>query len=247
MLPLEEFDGEDDGVLQPRPLYVSGLFPTVAVLCFFTEATEALSEVGGLTRIGDFGVELGGRPIYATLDGDVAVFHPGVGGPQAAHCLERAIASGVTRVLAVGGAGALAETFGEGEVLVVSSAIRDEGTSFHYLAPGRAINFDSEEVHRLVTGLAALGISATAGSTWTTDADFRETRDRIERRRAEGCAAVEMEAASLGAVCHFRGVRYGHVLYSGDAVHGAQWAERSWTTSGRRAQLLEAAIALSRR
>jgi uridine phosphorylase len=172
--------------------------------------------------------------------------HPGVGGPQSAHSLERAIASGVTRVLAVGGAGSLVETFSEGDVVVVQSAVRDEGTSFHYLPPGRAVDLDAEEVRRLVAGLEALGIAASPGFTWTTDADFRETRSRIERRRAEGCVAVEMEAASLAAVCSFRSMRYGHLLYSGDALHGAERSERSWTTSSRRAQLLEASIALSR-
>lgn len=246
MLPLEEFDGQDEGVLEPRPLPVDGPFPTAAVLCFFEEAARELHDTGELVRIGRFSTEMGGRPIYATPDRAVAVFHPGVGGPVSAHSLEQAIASGARRILAVGGAGSLVESFSAGDVLVVESAVRDEGTSFHYLPPSRTVDFSAEETQRLTAGLDTLGVPSSLGTTWTTDADFRETRARIERRRAEGCVAVEMEAASLAAVSRFRGVQHGHLLYSGDSLHGAEWSERSWTTSTRRAQLLEAGIALSR-
>jgi uridine phosphorylase len=243
-IPLEEFDETDDSVHRPRPISVDGSFPDTAVLCFFREAIEELREQGRLVQIGKFSDEVGGAGIFTTPDRRVAVFHPGVGGPLSAHCLEQVIASGVKSVLAIGGAGALVEDFGRDDVMVVKSAVRDEGTSFHYLPPARRIDFDPIEVQRIVTGLVKQGISALAGTTWTTDADFRETHARVERRRAEGCTAVEMEAASLAAVCQFRGVKYAHVLYSGDALHGEAWSERAWTTSTRRSQLLEAAIAL---
>lgn len=243
-IPLEEFDDADDSVLRPRPMTVQGSFPDAAVLCFFSEAMKELSERGLLVKIGNFSDEIGGAGIFTTPDRSVAAFHPGVGGPLSAHCLEQAIASGVKSILAIGGAGALVQDFGQDDVMVVESAVRDEGTSFHYLPPGRRVDFEPKEVQRIVNGLETHGISARTGTTWTTDADFRETRARVERRRAEGCSAVEMEAASLAAVCQFRGVTYAHVLYSGDALHGESWSERAWTSSTRRGQLLEAAIAL---
>ena len=130
-------------------------------------------------------------------------------------------------------------------MLVVSAAVRDEGTSFHYVPASRLLEFDDGEVRRLVDGCVEAGLPAAAGVTWTTDADFRETRGRTARRREEGCVAVEMEAASLAAVARFRAVRYGHVLYSGDDLTGDVWAERAWTGSGRRAALLRTAIELS--
>ena len=95
------------------------------------------------------------------------MFHPGVGGPLSAHCLEQAIASGVISVLAIGGAGALVEEFSRNDVMVVESAVRDEGTSFHYLPPGRRVDFDPNEVQRIVSGLGQHGISARTGITWT--------------------------------------------------------------------------------
>ena len=245
-VPLEEFD-EDEPVLRPSPLEVDGRFPEAAVMCFFPEAIAELQRTGALVRIGAFSAELGGMSVFATPDRSVAVFHPGVGGPLSAHCFEKAIASGVTRAIAVGGAGAIAPGFEKDDVLVVSAALRDEGASFHYVPASRVLRFDETEVRRLVDGLGAADIPARAGVTWTTDADYRETRARVARRRAEGCVAVEMEAASLAAVAQFRGVRYGHVLYSGDDLTGETWAERGWTTSGRRTTLLGTTMDLAAR
>lgn len=200
---------------------------------------------GELERIGKFSAQLGGMTIYATPGQQVAVFHPGVGGPLSAHCFEQAIASGVRAAIAVGGAGAIAPSFGKDDVLVVSGAIRDEGTSFHYVPASRLLQFNEDEVRRLVDGCVEAGLPVAAGVTWTTDADFRETHGRMARRRAEGCVAVEMEAASLAAVARFRAVRYSHVLYGGDDLTGDVWAERAWTGSSRRAALLRTAIKLS--
>jgi uridine phosphorylase len=168
----------------------------------------------------------------------------------AAHLLvtaleEKAIAAGLQVVMAVGGAGAVLPGFLQDEVLVVRSAVRDEGTSYHYLPPSREVALDSGLTAQAVDMLTATGIPHRTGKTWTTDADFRETPRRIAARRAEGCVTVEMEAASLAAVCEFRGVRYGQLLYSGDALHESTWEGRDWSTSGRRSQLLEVAVGLA--
>jgi purine-nucleoside phosphorylase len=66
------------------------------------------------------------------------------------------------------------------------------------------------------------------GKTWTTDAPYRETQQMVDLRRAEGCAAVEMEAASLMAVAQFRGVAFGQILYAGDDLSGDEWDTRGW-------------------
>ncbi|WP_367647477.1 nucleoside phosphorylase [Brevibacterium sp. CT2-23B] len=195
--------------------------------------------------VGHLSDQIGGNRIYATHDSSNAVFHLGFGGPMSAHCFEQAIAAGVSNALADGGAGSIDPDFGQDEVLVVDRAIRDEGTSFHYLPSSRWVEFAPAEVDRVISELATRGIPGRPGATWTTDADFRETRARIVRRRAEGCLTVEMEAASLAAVAIFRRVRYTHVHYNGDDVHSAEWSAGSWTASGRRAQLLEAALTVA--
>jgi len=65
--------------------------------------------------------------------------------------------------------------------------------------------------------------------TWTTDAVFRETRTRVDRRVAEGCVVVDMEASALIAVARHRGVRLAHLLFAGDSLAGQEWEHRGWT------------------
>jgi uridine phosphorylase len=66
------------------------------------------------------------------------------------------------------------------------------------------------------------------GMTWTTDAIYRETRERVRRRVQEGCVTVEMEAAAFFAVARYRGVRVGQLLYAGDTLAGEEWDHRGW-------------------
>jgi uridine phosphorylase len=110
----------------------------------------------------------------------------------------------------------------------VSSAVRDEGTSYHYLAPARTVATDPAVVSAIEDVLRRSGVPFTTGTTWTTDAAYRETKEKVALRRSEGCITVEMEAAALLAVAHFRGVTLGQLLYAGDSLAGERWDHRDW-------------------
>jgi uridine phosphorylase len=111
---------------------------------------------------------------------------------------------------------------------VVSGAIRDEGVSYHYLPPDREVTANESGVNALVNTLNNQGIPCRVGKTWTTDAPYRETLNKIARRRGEGCLTVEMESAALMAVAQFRNVVFGQALYGGDDLSGIEWDNRSW-------------------
>ena len=129
-----------------------------------------------------------------------------------------------------GGAGALRPEVTRGHLVVVESALRDEGTSHHYAAPSRYIPADPTATSILMETLVEHGIPFIAGRTWTTDAFYRETPGKIAARRQEGCVTVEMEAAALAAVAAFRGVPLAQILYGGDDLSGETWDRRSWQT-----------------
>jgi uridine phosphorylase len=93
----------------------------------------------------------------------------------------------------------------------------------------------------LAEELRTQGMDFVVGKTWTTDAFYRETRPKIERRRAEGCLTVEMECSALAALCQFRGVKFGQYLYGGDDVSGKRWDARGWNRSTLREKLFWAA------
>jgi uridine phosphorylase len=241
--PLFEFD-PSPGLIGPRPPALSEPLPHRVVLAFFPELLSALSTTHGGRRIGGFSVETGGGDILIIGQGTdaVAVVHPGMGAPLAAHHLEQLIAAGGTTFLACGGTGAVAPDLVLGHVIVPTAALRDEGTSHHYAPPTRTIAVDRQCVAAALDVLIDADIPHATGLTWTTDASFRETPARIARRRAEGCLVVEMEAAALIAVARFRHARLGYLLYAGDDVSGSQWQHRRWTTSERRRHLLDAAL-----
>jgi hypothetical protein len=241
-LPLTEFD-ETQRLLIPRPPTTTTPLSPLVVLCSFPEVLRAWEAQGRTVAIGSFSDDVGGAQIclHASVGvPQVGVSHPGMGGPLAAHRLEKVIAAGVERAVAVGGAGSLIPEFLVDEVLVVDSAVRDEGTSHHYMPPSREVVFDPLLLQQAADVLAVCEIPYRTSKTWTTDADFRETPRKIATRRGEGCVAVEMEAALLAAVCA-SGRSLTATCLLGDALHGGTWDGRDWATSGRRSQLLEVA------
>jgi uridine phosphorylase len=117
-----------------------------------------------------------------------------------------------------------------GHLVVVSAAIRDEGVSYHYLPPSREVAANPNAVNALVKTLDERGLPYRVGKTWTTDAPYRETANKIISRREEGCLTVEMESAALIAVAQFRNALFGQVLYGGDDLSGNEWDSRHWTS-----------------
>ena len=108
-------------------------------------------------------------------------------------------------------------------------AVRDEGTSYHYLPPGREVQAHPAAVSALEKILKNHDIPYHLGKIWTTDAPYRETPQKVQIRRAEGCLAVEMEAAAFFAIAQFREVVFGQILYGGDDVSGeSDWDHRDW-------------------
>ena len=232
-LPLLEDDLAEPGLISPVAFVPSGEMPTAVVVCFFAEVIDELAQRDGTELVGELTAAHGRHRVLSVPHGSgrVAVFHPGVGAPIAAAFLEEVIAAGGRSFIAVGGAGALLPDLVLGHPVVVESAVRDEGTSFHYAAPSRVIDADPAGVAALRETLDAIGAGYLTGRAWTTDAFYREPRSRIARRVEEGCLVVEMEASAFIAVARFRGVRLGQLLYAGDSLAGAEWDERDWSNA----------------
>ena len=232
-LPLFEDDLAEPGVLEASMLHRRPRVHPAVVLCFFNDLLNRLADEGVLTPLYTLRSEIGTNPVYEfnTPSGPVAVVHPGMGGPLAAAVVEELAALGMTSVVACGGAGALVDDLDRGAIMVVDSALRDEGTSFHYAPPSRVIEADPDGVAALVGVLNARRVAHRVGRTWTTDAIFREARSRVERRVAEGCSMVDMESAAFIAVARYRHVRFAQLLYAGDSLVG-EWDHRSWLRAG---------------
>jgi purine-nucleoside phosphorylase len=242
-VPLLEFDQGQVEKVRPADT-AAGSIPDRVILCFFAEVIRDRCGQGRADVVHELEWEGFVSNAYAVeaSRGRVAVVHPGVGAPLAAGILEELIALGGRYFMACGSAGSLVPELAMGRLVVPVSAVRDEGTSYHYLPASRFVEADPVALDVAVTNLNRHGVEHTTGSTWTTDAPFRETLDRIERRRREGCITVEMEAAALMAVAAHRGVSLGYYLYAGDDLSGAEWEPRGWRSSPVRQQLFDLAV-----
>ena len=233
-LALTEDDLAEPGIIEAYMLHdVQPQLAPVAVLCFFNELLEQLASDGILTPVYSLRSEIGHNPVYEYVSehGTVCVVHPGVGAPLAAGITEEMASIGVTTFVACGGAGALMDSLSLGQVMVVASALRDEGTSFHYAAPSRIIDADPLGVRVLGATLHDMRVAHFVGRTWTTDAFMRETRGRVQRRIAEGCAVVDMESSAFIAVAKYRHLRFAQLLYAGDSLAVESWDYRHWDSA----------------
>lgn len=147
----------------------------------------------------------------------------GLGAPIVAAQAEELIALGATRLVSIALAGGIAVDLEPGAVVVPSAAIRDEGTSHHYLPPGREVESDPGLAQALADALRRRGSIVRSGRIWSTDAPYRETREEVALYAADGVLAVDMELAALLAVAQCRGVRAAGVLVVGDSLAEGRW------------------------
>ncbi|MEA4908948.1 MAG: nucleoside phosphorylase [Anaerolineaceae bacterium] len=230
-VPLLEFDPAPQAILEPFGRHaLSGKVPRRAVLCFFQEVLSDLAAQGRLQYLGDLESEIGRNPFYRLeWEGTpLLVIHPGVGAPLAGAFLEELVGLQVGAFIACGGCGVLEAGVAAGHPLVVTAAVRDEGTSYHYLPAGREVAAHPLAIAALEDTLQGRGLEYRQVKSWTTDGIYRETAYKRALRLAEGCATVDMEASAFFAIAQYRGVILGQLMYGGDLVLPEGWDYRGW-------------------
>ncbi len=229
--PILEPRGREAGIIDPIRLYrKKRRIPSRVVLCFFWELLRDAARRGELTLRHRLRGEGEPVPVYTAGRGRhaVTVAWPGVSAPFAASILEELVGLGGRQFLCCGSAGVLDGRIPVGMPIVITKALRDEGTSYHYQRPGRWSHPDRGATAALKEACRRAKLRYRVGASWTTDGVYRETPKLIRERRAEGCLAVEMEAAAFFAVARYRQVPFGQILYAGDDVSGERWSHRDW-------------------
>lgn len=242
--PICEFDTSKNPIIHPSNFLTESL-PKKCVITFFRKELDQFVAENHLPVIGHLNSEVFDIPIYEYAYGEekLCITMAFCGAPGAAVTLEELHAMGCKTFIICGGAGALTKDSKVGEIIVPVSAVRDEGTSYHYLEPSREIECHKETVEMVISCLKQMGIPFTTGKTWTSDAIYRETPAMVELRRNEGCITVEMEAAAFFAVSKYYNLPLAQLLYAGDDVSGEAWDSRNWNTQKNvRYHLLSSAI-----
>jgi len=159
---------------------------------------------------------------YVYDDQIVLAFSP-LGGAAAAGLIEELRAFGVNRIIACGSSGLIGE-FDASKFLLVNKAIRDEGTSYHYLEASLYVETDPVFTKQIELELKHHKLTYGEGIAWTTDGFYRETKAKINLRKTQGAVAVEMECASMAAVCKYYQMPFAQILYFSDIVKQEGWS-----------------------
>jgi uridine phosphorylase len=140
-----------------------------------------------------------------------------IGGPYAVLVAEQMAVCGARAIVGLASAGRVAPSLPIPSVVVADSAIRDEGTSFHYLPPGPVVHAPGPLPRALEVAIRQAGLEVCRGLVWTTDAPYRETAAQIRKHADSGALAVEMQAASLFAFAVRSGIQVGLVAQVSNA------------------------------
>ena len=142
-----------------------------------------------------------------------------IGGPYAVLIAEQLRVSGAELILGLTSAGRVAPSLPLPSFVIPQAAIRDEGTSYHYLPPSPSVPAPPALVEPLRDALLPLGRNVTTGTVWSTDAPYRETHQQLQHYAEAGVLAVEMQAASLFAFAQATNFPLGIVAQVTNAVH----------------------------
>jgi uridine phosphorylase len=202
-------------------LHPSCPVPVGAIMCYDAAFWQWVRENPGNAECDGW---LKGSYLVPYEDSRILVIKvPGFGAPTAVMTLEELIAFGIKKFVNLGAAGGLQQNMNIGDIVICDRAIRDEGTSFHYL-PGEKFAYASPELtERLNTAFERKGIECSRGTSWTTDAPYRETNEELRQYRSEGVATVEMETSALLAVGAYRDVCVSAVFAISDLLLEEGW------------------------
>jgi uridine phosphorylase len=193
--------------------------PSVCVLDFDGDLTDWLIEKGLVhrsTHWACFHTNL----YEIKVDGfNCGIVPRTIGGPYAVLVAEQLRISGADVIIGLASSGRVLDSLPVPSLVIATSAIRDEGTSYHYLPPAEIIHNSGGIDELLEAELHGLDLPVRRGCVWTTDAPYRETREQLQYYASKGVLAVEMQAASLFAFAEARHAAVGLVAQVTNAVH----------------------------
>jgi uridine phosphorylase len=236
---LEEFDINKSAVINAFDMIqsIEG-FPKVAVSCFsYVTLERLLKELNGVP-IESTGTANMKIPVYKVIynGAEIALFMSCVGAAGCVAVLEDIFAMGVEKIVLFGTCGVLDVDIKDCSIIIPNIAMRDEGTSYHYALASDVIQVNKRYQDEFIQILEQHNCTYTIGKVWTTDACYRETREKVNRRKESGCICVDMECSAVAALADFRKKEVFQFFYAADNLDNEEWDARSLSNS---AEILE--------
>ena len=210
-------------------------FPKIGITCFSKKLIDRYVEIFNAEVISEIRNANGHFPVYKiNYQGmDIALYMSLVGAPACTVQYEEVLAMGLEKLIMFGTCGVLDRNIEDLAIIVPTSAVRDEGTSYHYIKASDEIVVNEKYIEEFKEILDSHSISSIMGKAWTIDAPYRETRSKVLKRKEKGCICVDMECASINAVARFREKDLFQFFYAADNLDNAKWDKRSLGNSDR--------------
>ena len=228
---LEEFENVP-AVIEPtdRSLLSGGEVCDTIILSFNGEILERVKQIDGVYE-GGYLTNLNGKLpwyIYEKDGSKVAVAMATIGAPMVVGLLEELKARGFKNFIVLGSCGVLDQSIQADKIILPSSALRDEGTSYHYAPASDEIAYDETLLLTMENALNKSGIEHIRTKVWTTDAFYRETAAKVKRRLEAGAKVVDMESSAIMAWAQYRQANVYQFFYTADYVdhHNHEWDAR---------------------
>lgn len=229
-IPILEFDTDKTQVINPTHENLDLKLPKKAVFAFLDEHIERYAKEHNAIKVSEFTSETKNYPIYIVKHKgeEVCLCQAPVGAAPATQILDWLIGYGVQEIITAGCCGALAD-FQENVFIIPYKALRDEGTSYHYMKPSRFVEINKTAMKAIEKSITEHGLQYREVITWSTDGFYRETKEKVAYRKEEGCEVVEMECSALAACAAFRNAVWGCILFTADTLADTEnYDERKW-------------------
>lgn len=226
---LEQYDNTKSAVFDPNDVIERiGGFPKIGVSCFSKRLIDSFVSSYEHEIIAYLSGANGKTPVYKiNYNGaDIALYMSRVGAPACVCDYEEILAMGLEKLVMFGTCGVLDKRIDDLGIIIPTAAVRDEGTSYHYMPTSDEIAVNDKYKSIFTAILQEHGYTYTEGKVWTTDAVYRETHGKMASRKNMGCVCVDMECAAMSAAAKFREKDFFQFFYAADNLDG-EWDMRS--------------------
>ena len=227
---LEEFDSNTEAMFQPSDIIKPiENCPNIVVTCFANDLIEHALSLYEHDIISYISSANGKLPIYKIKvdEQEIGLFMSAVGASACVSEYEELFAMGVDTIVVFGTCGVLDASIDDCAIIVPDQAIRDEGTSYHYVKASDEIQVNNDTIDQMKRFFDESKLHYHVGKVWTTDAPYRETKTKILKRKEQGCICVDMECSAIAALASFRHKRIAQFFYSADNLGKEEYEMRS--------------------
>lgn len=196
--------------------------PPLCVLDFDGDLSDRLTDDGAATPMKSWACFHTSLSVITLSGLRCGIVPRTIGGPYAVLVAEQLWAAGAQLIVGITSAGCVSPTLPLPSLVIIDQAVRDEGTSLHYVPPAITIDTPTPAMlDVLVQELSTVAADVRRGPAWTTDAPYRETADQLRLWADRGMLAVEMQAASLFAFAQARAANVAMVALVSNSVEAA--------------------------